>query len=242
MGRSFENRKASMAKTQGAKTKVYSKYGKEIYVCAKNGGGDPDSNLALRQLITKAKKDQVPTHVIDKAIDKAAGGGGEDYENTRYEGFGPGGCMVIIDCLTDNTNRTIKDVRQAFTKTDSKIGAPGSAIHMFDHQAVFQFEGEDEEAVLEALMMADVDVADIECEDGIITVLAAHTEFFKTKTALNETYPDLELKVEEITYVPQTSVTVTGDDIPLFEKFLNMLDDSDDVQEVYHNATVEGEA
>ncbi|AWB65269.1 YebC/PmpR family DNA-binding transcriptional regulator [Saccharobesus litoralis] len=240
MGRSFENRKASMAKTQGAKTKLYSKYGKEIYVIAKNGGTDPDGNLALRQVITKAKKDQVPAHVIEKAIDKAKGTGGENYENTRYEGFGPGGCMVIIDCLTDNTNRTIKDVRNCFTKTDSKIGAPGSAIHMFDHQAVFQFSGQDEEDVLETLMMADVDVADIETdEEGVITVLADHTEFYKAKTALTDAYADIDFKTEEITYVPQTSTTITGDDVAVFDKFMNMLDDCDDVQEVYHNAVVE---
>ncbi len=114
MGRSFEVRKASMAKTQGAKIKVYSKYGKEIYMSAKNGGTDPDSNLSLRRLMEKAKKDQVPSHVIEKAIDKASGGGGEDFSTARYEGFGPGGCSVIVDCLTDNNNRTYMDVRQCF--------------------------------------------------------------------------------------------------------------------------------
>ena len=122
MGRKFEVRKISMAKTAGAKTKVYSKYGKEIYVVAKNGGTDPQANLALRRLIEKAKKDQVPSHVIEKAIDKAEGGAGEDYVPARYEGFGPGGCMVIVDCLTDNNNRTITDVRNCFTKTGSKLG------------------------------------------------------------------------------------------------------------------------
>ena len=122
MGRSFEVRKASMAKTAGAKIKVYSKYGKEIYMCAKNGGGDPDMNLSLKHLIAKAKKDQVPAHVIDKAIDKANGGGGEDYTPARYEGFGPGGTSVIVDCLTDNGNRTFQDVRQCFVKVGAKIG------------------------------------------------------------------------------------------------------------------------
>ena len=106
MGRAYQNRKESMAKTSDAKAKVYSKYGREIYVCAKNGGVDPDGNLALRRLIDKAKKDQVPTHVIDKALDKAKGGSGEDFVTVRFEGFGPGGCMVIVDCLTDNNNRT----------------------------------------------------------------------------------------------------------------------------------------
>ena len=107
MGRAFQNRKLSMAKTAGMKTKIYSKYGKEIYVCAKSSGPDPDSNLTLRRLIENAKKDQVPTHVIERAIEKAAGAGGEDYERASYEGFGPGNCMVIVECLTDNGSITI---------------------------------------------------------------------------------------------------------------------------------------
>ena len=236
MGRSFEVRKASMAKTAGAKIKVYSKYGKEIYMSAKNGGPDPDMNLSLRHLITKAKRDQVPAHVIDKAIDKANGGGGEDYQPARYEGFTPGGASVIVDCLTDNGNRTFQDVRQCFVKTGAKIGVAGTVSHMFDHQAVFQFKGEDEEAVLEALMMADCDVADIELEDGVITVYAPHTEFFKVKTALNAEYPDLTLDVEEITFVPQTYTPIAADAQEKFQKFLDLLDDCDDVQQVYHNA------
>ncbi|WP_448548782.1 YebC/PmpR family DNA-binding transcriptional regulator [Thalassotalea fusca] len=241
MGRSFENRKASMAKTQGAKTKLYSKYGKEIYVCAKNGGVDPDSNLALRRMIDKAKKDQVPAHVVDKAIDKANGGGGENYESARYEGFGPGNCMVIIDCLTDNSNRTIKDVRQCFTKTNSKIGSTGTVSHMFDHLAVFSFKGDDDEAVLEALMMADVDVTDVKVEDGIVTVYAPQTEFYNTKNALQDAFPDVTLDSEEITWVPQTITELSGEDVEVFEKFLNMLDDCDDVQNVYHNAEIADE-
>ncbi|MGC7856047.1 YebC/PmpR family DNA-binding transcriptional regulator [Vibrio anguillarum] len=230
MGRSFEVRKASMAKTQGAKIKVYSKYGKEIYMCAKNGGSDPDMNLSLRHLITKAKKDQVPGHVIDKALDKASGGGGEDYQPARYEGFGPGGASVIVDCLTDNGNRTFQDVRQCFVKTGAKIGTPGTVSHMFDHQAVFQFKGDDEDSILEALMMDD------ELEDGVITVFAPNTEFFKVKTSLNNQFPDLAIDVEEITFVPQTHTPVTGEEAEKFQKFLDMLDDCDDVQQVYHNA------
>ena len=236
MGRSFEVRKASMAKTAAAKTKVYSKYGKEIYVIAKNGGADPDANLALRRVIEKAKKDQVPAHVIDKAIDKASGGAGEDFVPMRYEGFGPGNCMVIVDCLSDNANRTITDVRNCFTKTNSKIGAQGSVGHMFDHFAIFAFKSEDEEGVLDALMMADVDVTDIENEEGTITVFAPHTEYFKARNALMETYPGTEFDVEEITFVPQTDAELSADDVPVFEKFMDMLNDCDDVQNVYHNA------
>lgn len=239
MGRAFEVRKNAMAKTAAAKTKVNSKYGKEIYVTAKNGGADPDTNLSLRRLIDKAKKDQVPSHVIEKAIEKATGGAGEDYAHARYEGFGPGGCMVIVDCLTDNPNRTIKDVRLAFTKTESKIGGPGSAAHMFDHQAIFAFKGDDEDSVLEALMMADVDVTDVEVEEGVVSVFAPHTEFFKVKTALGEAFGEINYEMEEITFVPQTNTDITdADDIANFEKFINMLEDCDDVQNIYHNAIV----
>jgi YebC/PmpR family DNA-binding regulatory protein len=239
MGRAYQNRKLSMAKTAGAKTKVYSKYGKAIYVCAKTGGTDPDGNLSLRSLIDKAKKDQVPTHVIDNALKKASGAGGEDFVEARYEGFGPGNCMVIIDCLTDNGNRTIKDVRQCFSKTHSKIGSSGTVSHMFDHQAVFAFKGEDDETVLENLMMADIDVSDVELEDGIITVYAPHTEFFKIKTEFANSMPEFDLEVEEITWVPQNYIDIEGeDDLGNFEKFIAMLDDCDDVQNVYHNAEI----
>ena len=239
MGRAYQNRKESMAKTSDAKAKVYSKYGREIYVVAKNGGTDPNGNLALRSLIDKAKKDQVPAHVIDKALDKATGGAGEDFVPARYEGFGPGGCNVIVDCLTDNNNRTFGDVRICFTKTKAKIGAPGAVAHSFDHRAVFVFKGEDEEKVLEALMEADVDVSDIDVEDGSLHVLTPPTEFYKTKTALTDLLGDIEFEVDEITFIPHEMTKVSGDDVALFEKFLEMLNDCDDVQNVYHNAEIE---
>jgi len=236
MGRAYQNRKESMAKTAAAKTKVYSKYGREIYVVAKSGGADPDANLALRSLLDRAKKDQVPSHVIKNALDKAQGGAGEDFSPARYEGFGPGNCMVIVDCLTDNPNRTFGDVRLAFTKTNCKIGTQGSVSHMFDHSAIFVFDGDDEEAVLEAPMMADVDVSDIECEDGKISVFAPHTEFFKTKQALQETFEGIDFDVEEIQFLPQTTAPISQDDMPMFEKFMDMLNELDDVQNIYHSA------
>ncbi|GAA0700713.1 YebC/PmpR family DNA-binding transcriptional regulator [Marinobacterium maritimum] len=235
MGRAYQNRKESMAKTSDMKAKLYSRYGREIYVTAKSGGVDPDGNLALRGLIDRAKKDQVPGHVIDKALDKAKGGGGEDYSPARYEGYGPGGSMAIIECLTDNPNRTFGDVRQAFTKTKCKIGTQGSVSHMFDHCAIFVFAGDDEEAVLEALMEGDVDVTDIELEDGKITVFAPNTEYFKAKTALIERFGEIDFDVDEIQFIPQSYTTLSGDDVALFDKFLAILNDLDDVQQVYHN-------
>ena len=235
MGRAYQNRKDSMAKTSDAKAKVYSKYGREIYVCAKAGGFDPTGNLALRGMIERAKKDQVPSHVIEKAIEKAKGGAGEDFALARYEGYGPGNCMVIIECLTDNPNRTFGDVRLCFTKTKSKIGTQGSVSHMFDHSAIFVFSGEDEEAALEALMEADVDVGDIENEDGKISVFAPNTDYFKAKQALIE-MGVTDFDVDEIQFLAQNTAPVTGDDVPMFEKFMDMLNDCDDVQDVYHNA------
>ena len=236
MGRAFQNRKVSMAKTAATKTKVYSKYGREIYVCAKSGGIDPAGNLALRGLIERAKKDQVPSHVIDKAIDKAKGGGGEDFAPARYEGFGPGGCMVIVDCLTDNPNRTFNDVRVCFTKTKAKIGTPGTVGHMFDHSAILAFKHDDEDAVLEALLNADVDVSDVENENGILTVFTPQGDYFKAKQALLDLLGDIEFEVDEIQFVPKGSTTLEGEDIEMFEKFLDMLNELDDVQNIYHDA------
>lgn len=236
MGRAFQNRKESMAKTAAAKTKVYSKYGREIYVCAKSGGTDPNGNLALRGLIDRAKKDQVPSHVIDKALDKANGAGGEDFSTARYEGFGPGNAMVIVDCLTDNANRTIGDVRGCFTKTKSKIGTPGSVSHMFDHLAIFAFAGSDEEAVLEALTDADVDVTDLELENAMMTVYAPHSEYAKAKQALIDAFGELDFDIDEVQFLPQTTTPLEGDDLAMFEKLLDMLNDLDDVQNVYHSA------
>ena len=235
MGRAYQNRKESMAKTSDMKAKVYSKYGRVIYVCAKEGGIDPDGNLALRGLIDRAKKDQVPAHVIEKAINKAQGGGGEDFAVARYEGFGPGGCMVIVDCLTDNPNRTFGDVRQCFTKTKSKIGTEGAVSHMFDHAGILVFKGDDEEAALDALMMADVDVSDIEYEDGKISVFVPHTEYSKAKQALTDAFGEIDFEVDEIQFLPKSSAPIAEDDVEMFEKFIDMLNDLDDVQNVYHN-------
>jgi len=235
MGRAYQNRKASMAKTSDANAKVYSKYGREIYVVAKSGGFDPDGNLALRAIISRAKKDQVPTHVIDKAINKAQGGGGEDFSPARYEGFGPGGCKVIVECLTDNPNRTFGDVRLCFTKTKSKIGTPGTVAHMFDHASVFVFDGDDEEAVLDALLEADVDVTDIECEDGKISVFTPNTEYAKTRVALTALNENIDFDIQEIQFLPMATIELAEDDAEMFEKFEDMLTDLEDVQKIYHD-------
>jgi len=236
MGRACQNRKESMAKTSDQKARVYSRYAREIYVTAKSGGVDPTGNLSLRSLIERAKKDQVPTHVIDKAIDKAKGGGGEDFAIARYEGFGPAGAMVIVDCLTDNPNRTFGDVRQCFTKTKCKLGSEGSVSHMFDHCAILVFSGEDEEGVLDALMLADVDVTDIESDDGKITVFAPHTEYFKARQALLDAFGEIDFDVDEIQFIPQTTAQLNDEEQAVMDRLLDMLNDLEDVQNVYHSA------
>ena len=237
MGRAYQNRKDSMAKTSDQKARVYSKYAREIYVIAKSGGIDPAGNLSLRSVIERAKKDQVPTHVIDKAVEKAKGGAGENFELARYEGFGPGNCSVIIECLTDNSSRTFNDVRLCFTKTKTKIGTQGSVSHMFDHLSILKFSGQDEEDALDCLLLADVDVVDIENEAGVLTVFSPQTESFKAKQALSEAFGDIDYDVDEIQFIAQSSIELAGEDLELFDAFMEMLQDLDDVQNVYHNVS-----
>ena len=239
MGRAFERRKASIFKTAANNSKLYSKYSKQLYVAAKNGVPDPAANPFLRSLVEKAKKENVPAHVIDKAIQKAAGSGGEDFQTVRYEGFGPGGALIIVECLTDNNVRTVADIRSYFARANAKLSASGSVVMSFDHLAVISFKGEGEgggeEKVIEALFAADVAVEDVESKDGVITVFTPPGEFYKAKTAVLEAMPGVELDVQEITFIPQTTKTLGAEELPAFEKFLQALDENDDVQEVYHN-------
>jgi len=238
MGRAYQNRKLSMAKTSDAKAKVYSRYGREIYVCAKSGGLDPTGNLALRGLIERAKKDQVPAHVIEKAMNKAKGGAGEDFSPALYEGYGPGGSMILIECLTDNPNRTFSDVRQCFTKCKCKIGTQGSVSHMFDHSAILAFKSDQEDAVLEALIAADVEVTDIENENGNITIFTSNADYFKAKKSVTDAFGEIDFDVDEIQFLPRSTTTLSDDDLAMFHKFMDMLNDLDDVQNVYHDVEI----
>ncbi|ERJ13859.1 YebC/PmpR family DNA-binding transcriptional regulator [Haloplasma contractile] len=235
MGRAFEVRKASMAKTNAKKAKIYGKYGKEIYLAAKNGEPDPELNITLKRIIEKARKDQVPNDIIKRAVDKAKSGVAEDYQAVQYEGFGPGSCTVIVECLTDNVNRSVSEVRNCFTKTDSKLGVSGSVSFMYNHNAVVSFSGLNEEETLEALLMADVDVEEIEEEDGMVTVYGTPHDLYNIKTVIEETKEGIEFEMDEITWIPQNYVELEGEDRERFDKMMNMLDEVDDVTNVYHN-------
>lgn len=239
MGRAHEVRAASMAKTAAAKSKLNNKWSKIIYMAAKAGVPDPDLNQPLKKEIEKAKREQVTADVIKRAIEKAKGGSQENYSPARYEAFGPNNSMFIIDCLTDNVNRTYTAVRTAVTRCGFKLGAPGSVAHMFTNTAIFSFTGMSDEETLETLLMADCEPTDIECEDGVTTVYADGTDYAKIRTALTDAMPNVEFIVDKTTYLPENYVTLTDeDDIRHFHRLMDSLDEIEDVQDVYHS--VEG--
>ena len=237
MGR-FPNIAASKAKTGAQKAKVYSGYGKEIYQVAKNGGTDPDGNLNLRHLIEKAKKEQVPADVIKRAIDKVNSGVDESYTSVRYEGFASGGATVMVDCLTDNVNRTVSMVRNAFTKSKGKMGVSGCVSHMYEHLSVVVVKDMNEDEVLEALLTGEVDAKEIEQEEGNVSIYGDPSDLYKIKDAILSSNPSAEFIVDEITYLPNEMVTLEGEDKENFDKLLTMLDDVEDVQKVYHNVNL----
>jgi YebC/PmpR family DNA-binding regulatory protein len=239
MGRAFEVRKVAMAKTAAVKSKVYAKYGREIYMAAKSGTPDPDTNQTLKRLIEKAKKEQVPADVIKRNIEKAIGGSGESYTSVRYEGFGPGSSLLVVECLTDNVNRTIAEVRNCFTKTGGKLGISGSVVHQFNHQAVFVMNDITEDEVLEILVNNDLDVSDIETDEQSVTIYGDANNFNLIRTAISESKPELEFETEEIMWLPimETSFD-NSDDQDKFDRLLSMLDELDDVQDVFHNVAL----
>jgi YebC/PmpR family DNA-binding regulatory protein len=237
MGRAYEVRKASIQKTGAAKGKIYSMYAKEIYLAAKQGGTELESNASLKRLVERAKKEQVPGDIIKRAIDKVNSGADESYIKNTYEMFGPGGSTLIVECLTDNVNRSVSDLRAVVNKTHIKMGAMGSVSYMYDNNCVVSFKGLDEDAVMEALIMADID-ADIEMQDDSVVVYGEPQDLFKIKDAIKAVKDDVNFDVDEITLIPKDTVTLAGDDKEVFDKLLTMLDDVEDVQNVYHNVNL----
>ena len=242
MGRAHEVRAASMAKTAAMKSKLYSRFGKELYIAAKSGVPDPDMNLALKRKIAEAKSNQVPADVIKRAIDKAKGGADENYDEARYEGFGPGNSTVIVDCMTDNTNRSFTNVKTAFNKCKgAKLAGAGAVSFNYESVGLFVFKNEDDEAMLDIMMEADVDVQDISVEDGMMTVKTSFADFGKAQEAIEKALPGIEFETCEATMLPNEYVTLTEqEDIDSFNKLMDMLNDVDDVNKIYTNAVVAG--
>lgn len=237
MGR-FPSIAADKAKTGAAKAKVYSSYAKEIYQVAKQGGADPDGNLSLRRLIDKAKKEQVPADVIKRAIDKVNNGVDETYTSVMYEGFASGGASIMVECLTDNVNRTVSLVRNAYTKSKAKMGVSGCVSHMYEHVSVLVIKDMSEDDAMEALIMNEVDAKEIQSDNGNVSIYGDPADLYKIKDAIASTNKDAEFLVEEVTYLPNETVTLTGEDLENFNKMLSMLDDIEDVQRVYHNVNI----
>ena len=238
MGRAYEVRKASIQKTGAAKSKLYSMYAREIYQAAKNGGIELEANATLKRLVEKAKKEQVPADIIKRAIDKVNSGADESYDSVRYELFGPAGSTVIVDCLTDNVNRSVSAVRTAVNKCHVKMGAIGSVAYMYDNLCVVGFKGLDEEATLEALINAGLDVDDIEMHDGETIIYGSPSDLYDIKNAIQAVLPNVEFDTDEIVMIAKDKITLTGEDLEIFNRLLTLLEDIEDVQTVYHNVAL----
>ena len=235
MGRAYEVRKAAIQKNGAAKAKIYSNFAKEIYIAAKSGGTSIEANDKLKQLVEKAKRNQVPSDIINRAIDKVNAGVDENYQSLRYEGFGPGASNLIVDCLTDNVNRTVGMVRPAFTKCNGKLGVENSVSHFYENLAIFAVKGYTEEEMLDLLMEQGVDIKDIESDGDDVIITGDAKEYNNIKKALLAINPNIELDVDEVSMVSLDKVKLEGEDLEMFNKLLNMLDEIEDVQNVYHN-------
>ncbi|MGO3732471.1 MAG: YebC/PmpR family DNA-binding transcriptional regulator [Vagococcus sp.] len=238
MGRKWANIVAKKTAKDANNSKIYAKFGIEIYAAAKSGEPDPHSNQKLRFVIERAKTYNVPKHIIDRAIEKAKGSGDETYSELRYEGFGPNGSMVIVDTLTNNVNRTVAEVRAAFNKNGGNMGVSGAVAYMFDNTAIFGFSGEDADDILEYLMEKDIDVRDVFDEEDQIIVYGESVDFHTIQEALKEK-GITEFSVAEIQMLPQNDVSLSGDDLEHFEKMIDILDDLEDVQSIYHNVDLD---
>lgn len=238
MGRKWNNIKDKKASKDVNTSRIYAKFGREIYVAAKQSEPDPVSNQALKVVLERAKTYNIPKAIIDRAIEKAKGGSEETYDELRYEGFGPNGSMVIVDALTNNVNRTAAEVRSAFNKNSGNMGVSGSVAYMFDTTAVIGLEGKTADEVLEIIMEADVDVRDIFDEDNAVIIYADPDKFNDVQEALkNEGMTDFT--VAEITMLAQNHITLPEDLQEQFETLIDVLDDLEDVQQVYHNVEID---
>ncbi|RXT03641.1 YebC/PmpR family DNA-binding transcriptional regulator [Ammoniphilus sp. CFH 90114] len=234
MGRKWNNIKEKKASKDKNTSRIYAKFGKEIYVAAKQGEPDPESNRALKVVLERAKTYMVPKAIVDRAIEKAKGGAEENYTELRYEGFGPNGSMLIVDALTNNVNRTAAEVRSAFNKNGGNMGVSGSVAYMFDATAVIGLEGKTADEVLEILMESDVEVRDIIEEDEAVIVYAEPEQFHAVQEAF-KIVGITEFTVAELTMLAQNDLTLPEDAQAQFEKLIDALEDLDDVQQVYHN-------
>jgi YebC/PmpR family DNA-binding regulatory protein len=235
MGRAYEVRKASIQKTGAIRAKLYSTFAKEIYLAAKKGVPEIESNINLKRLVEKAKKQQVPSDIINRAIDKAKGAGADDYTKVVYVGFGPGASTLIIDCLTDNVNRTVGFVRAAFNKVHKSLGVSNSVSYNYDNLCVLSFKSDKEEELLMALLDAGIEPVEFENENGFINVEVKYIDNIKTREVIESVEPEVDYELDESGWYAKDLVTLEGEDLELFNRLYGLLDDIEDVTDVYHN-------
>ena len=230
----IQHRKGRQDEKRG---KVWTRVIREIMVAARQGGGDATANPRLRLAIDKAKAANMPADTIKRNIDKATGNlEGVSYEEIRYEGYGIGGAAVIVDCMTDNRVRTVAEVRHAFSKYGGNLGTEGSVAFQFKHAGQFVFApGASEDKVMEVALEAGADDV-VTGEDGSIEVLCAPAEFEAVKEALEKA--GLQPELSEVSMRAENTITLEGEDAQRMQKLLDVLEDLDDVQEVYHNAGI----
>jgi YebC/PmpR family DNA-binding regulatory protein len=233
----IKHRKAAQDKQRG---KTWTKLIREVTVASREGGGDPGANPRLRLAMDKAFAANMPRDTVDRAIKRGAGGTeGEDYEEIRYEGYGPGGVAVMVDCMTDNRNRTAAEVRHAFTKHGGNLGTDGSVSYLFTKQGIVSFQpGTDEDAVMEAALEAGAEDVLVN-DDGSLDVLTTPDEFEAVRRGLAEA--GLDTEIAEVTYNAATSAELDRDTAEKLLRMVDVLNDLDDVQEVYHNADIADE-
>ena len=232
----IQHRKGAQDAKRG---KVFTKLIKEIVVAAKMGGGVIENNPSLRAIIDKALAANMKRDTIDNAVNRGAGDlDGDNYEEVRYEGYGLGGTAIMVDCLTDNRNRTVSDVRHAFSKHGGNLGTDGSVSYMFSKQGFISFASGDEDAIMEVAIEFGADDV-ITNDDGSIDVMTAPDDFFSIKDALIAN--NLNPEHSQITMEPTNRIELNLEDAEKFMKLIDRLEDLDDTQDVYHNADISDE-
>lgn len=234
MGRAFEYRKAAKMKRWGKMSRLFPRLAKAITIAAKEGGVDPDMNPALRTAIQNAKAQNMPKDNIENAIKRASGSDAKDYVEVNYEGKGPHGVLLFVECATDNTTRTVANVKSYFNKTGGQLVPTGSLEYMFDRKAVFEIEKDDSIDVEELeLELIDAGLDEIEVEDDTIYIYGDYTNFGSLSTALQD--KSIEPKKSSLQRIPTTPVEFTEEQLQDIDKLLDKIEEDDDVQAVYNN-------
>ena len=236
----WSNIKHRKGKNDALKAKITTKISREITVAVKAGGTDPTGNMRLKLALQKARENNIPKDNIQRAIDKGAGAGdANNYEEITYEGYGPGGAAILVEVMTDNRNRAAADVRHAFSKRGGNLGESGSVNWMFKRKGVFVIpqEGNDEETL--TLLALDAGAEDIKVEDDVFVIYTLPDDYDAVEAALADAA--IATDMAQITMVPDSNMELTGDDAVNMQRVLDMLEDLDDVQDVYHNAIMDVE-